>query len=1261
MALICWSVPARAALVGHWTFEEGEERVDRTGNFPDLLLMGDVLVVDGALDVNGEGTTATGWAVSDSVNGAYRGPVLTNKTLVAWVRLQSLGDWANSGSAITLDRVGGDQFDGIVFGERENNRWVNGSSNWGRTQDLNPGFEETEVDAVVMLAFAYEHLEGGQLRVSAYRNGELLGGYETGSASRWETGDAEVLFGVRHGSTAGGPGALDALILEARIYDTALSAAEAAGLYQAGPTVIVDSDNDGLRDDWEVEHFGGLGQTAAGDPDGDGLSNLGELQRRTDPRNGDTDGDGLSDLVETGTGVYVGVNDTGTLATQADTDGDVLSDGVETNTGVFVSASNTGTHPLKANTDGDRLSDGEEVVGGTNPVDFRDPVKSLSDLMVGHWTFSPGRELVDSAGNFPDLLLKGDARVMEGRLDVGGSGTTASGWAVTDSGAGGYRGPVITNKTLVAWVVMQGLDSVAKSGAAIAPDRVNGDQFDGIVFAERQANRWVNGSSGWQRTQDFSPGAEQTGTGVLTQLVITYEHLGADRMRITGYRDGVVIGQYETGSPSRWEALDAEVFFGVRHGDLNNGAGALDAWIEEAAIYRVALTASQVRALHNLGPETEAPLLGHWTFETGEELADRTGNFSDLLLKGNATVSRGSLEVNGSGTTASGWAVTDSDRGGYVGAAIEAKTLVAWVQLDGLSDVARAGSAISLDRVGGDQFDGIVFAEREDNRWMNGSSGWQRTLNFDPGFEETDTGALVQLAITYEVVEGSLRITGYRNGEVIGVTEGFVPVVWESGDAEVLFGVRHGTTVSGTGALEARIEEARLYGGALSEAAIREMHARGPIVSEDRDGDGLADSWELTYFGDLDEGPADDPDGDLSSNAQEFLRGTLPMNPDTDGDGVGDGAETKTGRFVSASDTGTDPLVADTDGDGLKDGAENPLLPYDPARPQEQAGTDPNMTDTDEDGIPDGAEVLAGTNPTDPGDPVRPPVAGYLIGHWTFEAGEELVDLTGNFPPLLLMGDAQVVDGRLDLTGFGTSASGWAITDSDNGAYAGPGITNKTLMVWATMRGLGDVAFAGSLLTLDRVVSDQFDGIVFGERQNNRWMNGSSFWNRTADLSPGFEETEAGIAVHLAISYETLATGGMRVTAYRNRERLGQYESGTPSSWVSGDAEVMFGIRHGNTAEGGGGAVDALIDEARVYGQALNAVEIRRILSPPVEGPALTLRRAGSRVRLEWSDAAARLEEALTVRGPWNPVANAASPYEADAVGSGARFYRLAK
>ena len=44
-----------------------------------------------------------------------------------------------------------------------------------------------------------------------------------------------------------------------------------------------DSDNDGLADSWENANFGNLNQTAAGDPDTDGVSNLAEFQRGSDP------------------------------------------------------------------------------------------------------------------------------------------------------------------------------------------------------------------------------------------------------------------------------------------------------------------------------------------------------------------------------------------------------------------------------------------------------------------------------------------------------------------------------------------------------------------------------------------------------------------------------------------------------------------------------------------------------------------------------------------------------------------------------------------------------------------------------------------------------------------------------------------------------------------------------------------------------------------------------------------------------------------
>jgi hypothetical protein len=44
-----------------------------------------------------------------------------------------------------------------------------------------------------------------------------------------------------------------------------------------------DGDGDGMRDGWELQYFGHLGQTAAGDPDGDGVSNFLEYLQGRNP------------------------------------------------------------------------------------------------------------------------------------------------------------------------------------------------------------------------------------------------------------------------------------------------------------------------------------------------------------------------------------------------------------------------------------------------------------------------------------------------------------------------------------------------------------------------------------------------------------------------------------------------------------------------------------------------------------------------------------------------------------------------------------------------------------------------------------------------------------------------------------------------------------------------------------------------------------------------------------------------------------------
>jgi hypothetical protein len=56
-----------------------------------------------------------------------------------------------------------------------------------------------------------------------------------------------------------------------------------------------DSDDDGLEDDWEETHFGDLSHDGTVDSDGDGLNDLQEYLKNTDPNNRDSDGDTVED------------------------------------------------------------------------------------------------------------------------------------------------------------------------------------------------------------------------------------------------------------------------------------------------------------------------------------------------------------------------------------------------------------------------------------------------------------------------------------------------------------------------------------------------------------------------------------------------------------------------------------------------------------------------------------------------------------------------------------------------------------------------------------------------------------------------------------------------------------------------------------------------------------------------------------------------------------------------------------------------------
>jgi hypothetical protein len=196
--------------VSRWTFDK--DLNDEIGTLHGEA-MGGARIEGGALVLDGvRAYVATQQATRE----------LTAKTLEAWVKLDDLGQ--RGGAPISVQNVDGGQFDAIVFGEKQPGQWMAGSNGFVRWRSFGGHAEKEAQTRFVHVAIVYS--EDGT--ITGYRDGRPYGKpYQTDRA-KYLSNNHQVLFGLRHGTSAGSGRMLKGRVDRAQLYDRALSAEEIA-------------------------------------------------------------------------------------------------------------------------------------------------------------------------------------------------------------------------------------------------------------------------------------------------------------------------------------------------------------------------------------------------------------------------------------------------------------------------------------------------------------------------------------------------------------------------------------------------------------------------------------------------------------------------------------------------------------------------------------------------------------------------------------------------------------------------------------------------------------------------------------------------------------------------------------------------------------------------------------------------------------------------------------------------------------------------
>lgn len=143
-------------------------------------------------------------------------------------------------------------------------------------------------------------------------------------------------------------------------------------------------------------------------------------------------------------------------------------------------------------------------------------------------------------------------------------------------------------------------------------------------------------------------------------------------------------------------------------------------------------------------------------------------------------------------------------------------TLEVQVQLDNGSQAG--GGAMIIQRSDGKVFDGVVYAEVKPRTWLTGSDRHERTAPFGGPEDKESDKRPVRMVMVYKADGTTIA---YRDGKPYGKPIKRGRVEYKKGQAQVVFGVRHGLAPGGGGrALTGRIFEARLYDRVLTPEEV---------------------------------------------------------------------------------------------------------------------------------------------------------------------------------------------------------------------------------------------------------------------------------------------------------------------------------------------------------------------------------------------------------------------------------------------------------